>query len=87
MGERVFDATCFIGENNTLTSTSSNRRYLSIAGDTIRVGSSRAPARSGDTGNVGEMCWGSQTTLGITTHYIYVCVAPNTWKRATLNAF
>ena len=38
-----------------------------------------APTSSGDTGTVGQ--------IKISSGFIYVCVATNTWKRATLSSF
>lgn len=38
-----------------------------------------APTSSGDTGTVGQ--------IKISNGFIYVCVATNTWKRATLSSF
>jgi hypothetical protein len=38
-----------------------------------------APTTSGSPGTVGQIVWDSG--------YIYVCVAANTWKRATLNSY
>jgi hypothetical protein len=37
------------------------------------------PASSGATGTAGQVLYD--------TNYIYVCVATNTWRRATLNTF
>lgn len=81
------DATVFIATDNTLVSTSSDYHYISIQGDTVRVATARGPAGPSATGNTGEICWNSQTVLGITTGYLYICVAPNTWRRAALSVF
>lgn len=85
MSVRIFDATTFIAENDT-TNVTTSRDYhsLTIAGDTLQLVVPRSPSTSSATGNVGEICWGSETILGITTHYLYVCIATNTWKRTPL---
>lgn len=65
--------------------TTSNSIYgFRTVGSTLRVDAPRSPATSDSTGYRGEICWGSETISDITTHYIYVCVAPNTWKRSEL---
>jgi hypothetical protein len=48
-------------------------------GYNIRIRDDNTPASSSAAGNKGEIRWDSG--------YIYVCVATNTWKRATLNTF
>lgn len=50
--------------------------HLDINGDTIRIRSLLVPATAGATGKVGMISIGGD--------YIYVCVALNTWKRASL---
>jgi len=40
---------------------------------------SKTPASSSATGEPGTIC--------VDANFIYVCVAPNTWKRATLNSY
>lgn len=88
MSTRVLDASVFVGsDDTTYTSTSSDLHYLTIWGDTAQIATPWASPNGSATGNVGEIRWGSQTVLGITTHYIYVCVATNTWKRTSLSAF
>lgn len=52
--------------------------YLDVDATTMRLRQARTPA-TGSAGAVGEICWDSG--------YVYVCVATNTWKRATLNAY
>jgi hypothetical protein len=48
-------------------------------GYNARIRLSIPPATSGSAGEAGEIRWDSG--------FIYVCVASNTWKRATLNTF
>jgi len=52
---------------------------LDINSDIIRLRTSKTPATAGDTGNAGDICWDSD--------YIYVCVATDTWKRASLSTW
>jgi len=52
---------------------------LDIDSDVIRLRNSKTPASAGASGNTGDIAWDSD--------YIYVCVATNTWKRATLNSW
>ena len=49
---------------------------LRTAGDTIRIAMTKTPATAADIGTTGDICWGA--------NYIYVCVWPNTWKRAPM---
>lgn len=46
---------------------------LRITGDGLRVPAANAPASASDTGAQGEIRWDAD--------YLYVCTAPNTWKR------
>jgi len=88
MATRVLNASVFVGnDSTTYTSTSSDYRYITVWGDTVQIVTPWAEPDGSAAGNVGEIRWGSQTVLGITTHYIYVCVAANTWKRTSLSAF
>jgi hypothetical protein len=89
MSQKIFDATCYIKgyPGDATASTSSNPHNLVTAGDTLMIATSRAPATSGDPGNTGEMCWGPVTTLGFTTYYVFLCVAPNTWVRNAFTSF
>lgn len=80
MSTRVYDASVFIGsDDSTYTSTSSNYQYLTIWGDTLQVVSDRTPSSSSDIGNKGEICKDND--------YIYVCTASDTWKRIGLSSF
>jgi hypothetical protein len=50
---------------------------VSVAGDLVIA--PNAPLNSHDTGAAGTIAWDS--------NYIYMCVAPNTWKRAPLSSW
>jgi hypothetical protein len=52
---------------------------LHIGGKILRIGTAKTPANSGDTGNIGEICWD--------VSYIYVCTATNTWERVGIAAW
>lgn len=52
---------------------------LDVAGDSLRLRTSRTPASSSAPGSPGEICWDGG--------YIYVCVAPNSWARAALSSW
>lgn len=58
--------------------------YVSTGGDTIRVSNSRNVTLTA-AGNPGEICWRPFTVLGVTTYWLCVCVAPNTWRGTALN--
>ena len=66
MSVRIFDATCYVADDDSLSSSSNDYHTLIVSGDTIRIASSRAPA-SNASGFEGEMCIG--TVLGTT--YLY----------------
>lgn len=40
---------------------------------------SKTPSSATDTGTPGMICWDAT--------YIYVCIAPNTWKRAAISTW
>jgi hypothetical protein len=46
---------------------------LDINSDKIRLRIAKTPASSSDTGNAGDICWDSS--------YLYICTAPDTWRR------
>ena len=55
-------------------------RTNTLLADNIQLSAlNTAPTSSGDTGTVGQ--------IKISSGFIYVCVATNTWKRVTLSAF
>jgi len=49
---------------------------LDVASNKWRLRTAKTPSAANDSGNAGDWCWDA--------NYIYVCVATNTWKRATL---
>lgn len=49
---------------------------LDISDDSLRIRESMTPVSSSAPGQVGEIAWDDG--------YVYVCVAPDTWKRAEL---
>lgn len=49
---------------------------MDFYGQKLRIRNSKTPPSVSAVGNSGDICWDSG--------YIYVCVAPNSWKRATL---
>jgi hypothetical protein len=61
------------------TSTVNPAMVISGGSNTIRISTFKTPLTSGAIGTMGDICWDP--------NYIYICVATNTWKRATLNAF
>lgn len=67
------------GNGNIGIGTSNPQAKLDISGDSIRIRESMTPASSSSPGEVGEMAWDNG--------YMYVCVAPNTWKRAALSSW
>ncbi len=79
MSTRIFDATCYIADDDSMQTSSSDYHTLLVNGDTIRLATQRTPSSSSDAGYTGEVC--------IDSNYIYVCVATNTWKRASLGTF
>ncbi|GIQ70640.1 hypothetical protein DUZ99_17850 [Xylanibacillus composti] len=52
---------------------------LDISDDSIRIRESKTPESSSSSGQVGEIAWDNG--------YVYICVAPNTWKRAALSSW
>lgn len=71
----VFTGAGSIGVNTT-SPTISDGVGVDINGKILRLRTSKTPSSASDTGNVGEICWDSGA--------IYVCVATNTWKKATI---
>jgi len=56
--------------------TTSPTAVLHVASDILRLQTAKTPASASAAGNAGDICWDSG--------YVYVCVATNTWKRASL---
>jgi hypothetical protein len=52
---------------------------LDVSDDSIRIRKSMTPTSATAPGEVGEMAWDDG--------FVYVCVAPNTWKRTALSSW
>lgn len=52
---------------------------LTISGSKIRIQSSNTPGSVGAAGSQGDISWDSG--------YVYVCIADNTWRRASIGAW
>ena len=52
---------------------------ITVSGSNLNISTSDAPASATATGTTGDIRWG--------TDYIYVCVATNTWKRASITTW
>lgn len=50
-----------------------------VAASGLRLSNPVVPSGSTDTGTTGDIVWDS--------NYVYVCIATDTWKRATLAEF
>lgn len=87
MSTRTFDAEVHIDADDSQGTTSSGYHNLIVADDTIRLITPWGSPDGGATGAVGEIRWGSQTVLGITTYYMYLCTATDTWKRSAFASF
>ena len=61
-----------IGLNNN----ADNGIPLDVAGDSMRLSTTKTPASAAATGIKGQICWDAS--------YIYVCTATDTWKRAAI---
>ena len=59
--------------------TDSPTQKLDIDSSGIRIRDDKTPASASATGSKGEIVWDS--------NYVYVCVATNTWKRASLSTW
>jgi hypothetical protein len=66
---------------DTLTNNTSaiNQSTLDFYGQKFRIRNSKTPSSASDIGTSGDMCWDNS--------YIYVCVAPNTWKRTAISTW
>lgn len=52
---------------------------VDVNGDSLRIATAKTPASAGAAGTQGQVAWDA--------NYIYICVAPNTWKRAALSTW
>jgi hypothetical protein len=66
----------YIGNTEQVALTLQSDRRAVFGGDTLVVSTARTPGSATATGVTGSVCWDA--------NYVYVCVAPNTWKRAAL---
>jgi len=73
------DAVRVKGDGKVGIGTTSPTALLDVNTDVLRLRTSKTPTSATDTGNAGDICWDSS--------YIYVCVATNTWKRATISTW
>jgi hypothetical protein len=64
---------------NTSGLNTINTSTLNFAGQRLRVKNQYTPPSSSGVGVSGEICWDNS--------YIYVCIAPNTWKRSFLSTW
>jgi hypothetical protein len=64
---------------NTSGLNTINTSTLNFAGQRLRVKNQYTPPSSSGVGVSGEICWDN--------NYIYVCVAPNTWKRSYISTW
>lgn len=56
-----------------------NSGVLDFAGQRLRIRNQYTPLSSSGVGVSGEICWDN--------NYLYVCIAPNTWKRSYLSTW
>ncbi|MNS40521.1 hypothetical protein D3C72_728370 [compost metagenome] len=75
------DAPFFIKRSNAYIGlgTTTPTAPLDVSGNTIRLRTKKTPASATAAGNEGDICWDAD--------YLYVCVAPNIWKRMALAAW
>jgi hypothetical protein len=64
---------------NVGLATSAPTKLLDVNSDGIRVRNAMTPASSSAACNQGDISWD--------TNYVYVCVAANSWKRASLTSW
>lgn len=82
-GTRVWDSTCYIAEDDSLSTTTSDTHTLIIDGDTVRLSKKRSITSSNDSGYTGEISIGQDNGVS----YIYYCTATDTWQRCALSNF
>jgi len=64
------------GSGNVGIGTTSPSAKLDVNSDIIRLRTAKTPASADASGNAGDICWDSS--------YVYICVATDTWKRASI---
>ncbi|MHC5653719.1 hypothetical protein [Stappia sp. ICDLI1TA098] len=62
-----------------LIGATSGASKLVVNDDSVQVTSPKTPASATDTGETGQIAWDDE--------HIYVCTAPDTWKRSTLTTW
>ena len=67
------------GNGNVGLGTSAPTNKLDVNSDSIRIEKPKTPKASSDVCDVGTITWD--------TRYVYMCVAPNTWKRSALKSW
>jgi hypothetical protein len=79
-GEAI-DAPVFINRSNGNVGIGNTdaASKLDVNGDRIRIRKSMTPTSSSAQGNVGELAWDNG--------YLYICVAKDIWKRASLESW
>lgn len=65
--------------DTSLGSGNVNNSTMNFFGQKLRIQNSKTPASGTAIGNSGDICWDN--------NYIYVCVAPNTWKRSFISTW
>lgn len=65
----------YFGGNNTFSVTST----ALVAQNKFRITQSQPPASANDEGETGMIAWDS--------NFIYICVAPNAWKRSSITSW
>jgi hypothetical protein len=65
--------------DNTGHITTVWQRFFNAVGLQLNKASSSIPSTATASGSPGEMAWDAD--------YFYVCVAPNSWKRASLSTW
>jgi hypothetical protein len=68
-----------IGTLNSIGVADPTTSTFNFSGRKIKIANTFTPTSSSGVGNVGEICWDS--------NYLYVCVAPNTWKRSYISTW
>ena len=75
-GDTVQDAMAIDETGNVGIGTIGPTAKLDINSNILRLRTAKTPASAGAAGNVGDICWDA--------NFIYVAVATNTWKKASI---
>ena len=68
-----------VSGSNVGIRTTSPKAALDVDDNMIRVRDSFTPASANASGRQGQICWDA--------NYLYICVAPSTWKRVALQSW